>query len=168
MVQGEKIRNALLEIERMRIEIMGLSEMSWPDASYCDIEGYRVYYSRSTQGKYEHGVGFIVNKDVVGNVTNFAPLNERSILLQLNKLPVNTNIIQVYALTSDHSEEIVEEFYTKMENLIKKLPKQELLILIGDLNTKIGKGSAGKHTGTHELGIRNERADTLSTFAART
>lgn len=166
MAQAGKVQNALMEMKRLGIEIMGVSEMRWPNSNCCDIEDCRVYYSGSTSGKYIHGVGVVVNKDVARHVSNFVPVNERIMLLQLNAKPVNTNIIQVYAPTSDHSDEEVEEFYSQIEDLIKKLPKHELLILMGDFNAKVGKGKEGKHIGPCGLGVRNARGETLSMFAS--
>lgn len=77
-----------------------------------------------------------------------------------------TNIIQMYEPTSDRSEQEVEEFYSQIKNLIKKLPKQELLIRIGDFNTKVGKGQEGKYIGLHGLSVRNGKGETPSVFAS--
>lgn len=166
MAQAGKIQNALREMKILDIEIMGVSEMRWPGSSYCSIENYRTYYSGKDDGRHEHGVGLIVNKEAARHVTNFVPVNERVILLQLNASPININIIQVYAPTSDHSEDEVEEFYSQIKDLIKKLPKQEMLILMGDFNAKVGKGREGKHIGPYGLGVRNGRGETLSVFAS--
>jgi len=118
-------------MERMRISTMGVSEMRWPDSSYYDVHGHRVYYSGSMNGKYEHGVGMLVHKSVVKHVRNFVPVNDRILLIQINAVPVNTNIIQVYAPTTDHSDEEIQEFYDQIHSTINNLPKQQLLILMG-------------------------------------
>uniref|UniRef100_A0A8D8Q762 Craniofacial development protein 2 n=1 Tax=Cacopsylla melanoneura TaxID=428564 RepID=A0A8D8Q762_9HEMI len=166
MSQTGKIQCAIKEMERMNISIMGISEMRWPDASYCDIERHRVYFSGSTNGKLEYGVGIIVHKDIVKHVSNFVPVNDRIMLLQINSSPVNTNIIQAYAPTTDHSDEEVQLMYDQIQNILKKLPKHELNIVMGDFNAKVGKGRDGTHIGSHGLGERNDRGDILSTFAA--
>lgn len=165
MAQAGKIQCALQEMDRMHIEIMGVSEMRWPNASYCDIDEYRVYYSGSTNNRYENGVGIIVHQNVSRSVTNFVPVNERIILLQISATPVNMNIVQVYAPTTDHSDEEIIEFYSEINNVIKNLPKHEMLILLGDFNAKIGRGKEGSHIGPYGLGDRNERGDLLSLFA---
>lgn len=62
MVQAGKNQSTLKEMERMKISIMGVSEMRWLDSSYCDIDGHRVYYSGPMNSKYEHGVGILVHR----------------------------------------------------------------------------------------------------------
>lgn len=42
-------------------------------------------------------------------------------------------------ICTDQSEEKVEEFDSQIENLFKKLPSKEILILMGDFNAKIDK-----------------------------
>jgi len=48
---------------------------------------------------------------------------------------------------------------------MKKLPKQEIIILMGDFITKIYKGREGKHIEPHGLGVRKEN---LNVFASVT
>lgn len=95
-------------------------------------------------------------------MTNIWVYIESSFLLVTHITSKHT--IQVYAPTS---EEEVDEFYSQIKTLIKKLPKQKLLILVGDFNTKIGKGRGGKHIGPHRLGARYVRGQTLSIFGTR-
>ena len=87
-------------------------------------------------------------------------------LLQINAIPVPINIIQVYAPTTEQDEEEVEYLYQKISELLKKLPKQELTVIMGDFNAKVGKGSTGNHIGPYGLGERNERGERLSIFAS--
>lgn len=165
MAQAGKINNAIQEMERMDIKIMGVSEMRWPGSGSCDISEHRVYYSGTSNGQYQSGVGCIVAKTVAECVTNFVPVSERVMLLQINALPVQLNIIQVYAPTTDHSDEEVAEFYTQITGILQQLPKKELTIIMGDFNAKIGRGAEGDIIGHYGLGERNERGEQLSEFA---
>lgn len=164
MAQTGKIQNAIKEMERLKIRILGISEMRWPNANYCDIEEHRVYYS-GCPVKYEYGVGIIMHKSVAQNVSNFVPVNERIMLIQLKAIPANVNIIQVYAPTSEHEEEDINNFYNELNTLIKKIPKRELLIIMGDFNAKVGRGRSGNHIGPHGLGERNACGEKLCTLA---
>lgn len=57
MAQAGKIDNAIQEMKRMKIEIMSISEMRWPGSWDIEKEGYRIFYSGSTEGRFERGVG---------------------------------------------------------------------------------------------------------------
>lgn len=165
MAQAGKINNAIQEMERLEIKIMGISEMRWPGSNYCDINKHRVYYSGTSNGQHQYGVGVIVCKAVAESVTNFIPVSERIMLLQINAKPTQINIIQVYAPTTDHTDEEVEEFYSQIIDILEKLPKQDLNIVMGDFNSKIGKGREGDFIGPYGLGERNDRGNLLSIFA---
>lgn len=136
MAQARKIECAIKELERMKISIMGVSEMRWTDLSYYDVDEHRVYYSGSMNDKYKNGVEMLVHRSVVKYVRNFVPVNDRILLIQINASPVNTNIIQVYAPTTDHSDEEMQEFYNQIHNTIKNLSKHELLHINGRYQRK--------------------------------
>lgn len=161
-----RIENAVLEMERMGVKIMGLSEVRWPGAGYYDAGKYEMYYSSGDGGKHRNGVGVIVCRSVRECVTGFVPISERIMLLRIGASPMPMNIIQVYAPTSEYGEEEVKEFYSQIEEVKKKLPKREMTIVMGDFNAKIGKGRDGECVGPYGLGKRNKRGDQLSLFAS--
>ena len=69
-------------------------------------------------------------------------------------------IIQVYAPTSDHEDQEVEELYEQIENTLKKVPKIDLIIIQGDFNAKIGPDAYDVWPGTvgrYGVGETNDR-----------
>ena len=48
-------------------------------------------------------------------------------------------VVQVYAPTSDHSDEELEEFYASVQSALKKVDKRDIKIVLGDFNAKVGK-----------------------------
>ena len=71
----------------------------------------------------------------------------------------NLSIISVHAPTEEKTDEEKEKFYEDLQIVQNKIPKQDIVIILGDLNTKIGKEDvyqnvAGKHT-LHEISNRN-------------
>uniref|UniRef100_A0AAR5NZ92 Endonuclease/exonuclease/phosphatase domain-containing protein n=1 Tax=Dendroctonus ponderosae TaxID=77166 RepID=A0AAR5NZ92_DENPD len=138
LAQFGKAHNAINEMERLKIHILGISEMRGPGSNFFDINDHRIYYSRTTNGKHEYGVGVIINKTIATYVTNFIPISERIMLLQIQTTPANINVIQVYAPTCQSDEDEIKEFYSQIIEVLK-LPKQDLAIIMGDWNAKIGK-----------------------------
>lgn len=95
------------------------------------------YYSGTTNNEHKYGVGIVVSKNVAMCVTNFVPISERLLLLQIEAKPARINIIQVYAPTRDHSEEEVEQFYENIKAVLRKLPKQDVNMVMRDFNAKV-------------------------------
>ena len=69
------------------------------------------------------------------------------------------------ASITNNSEEEVEEFYAQITALLRKLPKQDLTIVMRDFNAKMGKERMGEHTESWGLGEKNGREELLRVFA---
>ncbi len=76
-------------------------------------------------------------------------------------------MIQLYAPTSDSTEEEVEIFYWQLEHIIEELPKKDVKIMIGDWHAKVGTDNVGweQVMGCHGYGKRNDRGERLLEFA---
>ena len=70
-------------------------------------------------------------------------------------------IIQVYAPTSDSTYEEIETFYETLDIAKKQSGSQDLRIIMGDLNAKVGKQQNDDEgvVGRFGLGERNERGE---------
>ncbi len=113
------------------------------------------------------GVGFLVNKNIKDRVVQFEGESSRVAMLTLR---VNNRyqlqVIQVYAPTTSHSDEEVEELYEEIARTMEK-DKSHFKIIMGDFNAKVGphQQSDGIAVGKHGLGDRNERGTRLVQFA---
>ena len=67
--------------------------------------------------------------------------------------PFSITVIQVYAPTSNAEETEAEWFYEDLQDLLELTPKEKVLFLIGDLNTKIGSQEIPLITGKFGLGV---------------
>ena len=75
--------------------------------------------------------------------------------------PVNINIIQVYAHTSDAPDEDKQLFYEALNKAFSTCKSLEVRIAMGDFNAKVGKHSEPGVTGVYGLGTKNEQGEIL-------
>ena len=59
--------------------------------------------------------------------------------VRLRASPFNITIIQVYAPTSSYDDSDVDEFYRELQSLVDQTPKQDILVVQGDWNAKVGE-----------------------------
>ena len=71
-------------------------------------------------------------------------------------------VIQVYALTSNAEE--AERFYEDLQDLLELTPKKDILFIIGDWNTKVGRQELPGVTGKFGLGRQNKADWRLTEF----
>ena len=100
-----------------------------------------------------HGMGFAIRSTLASKLPE-APvgLNERIMFL---RIPLTRNryatLISCYAPTLTSSEEIKDQFYEQLDNLLASIPRHEKIILLGDFNARVGKnhtiwqGIIGRH-----------------------
>ena len=67
--------------------------------------------------------------------------------------PFGITVIEAYAPTSNAEEAEVERYY---EDLLELRPKKDVLLIIGDWNTKVGSQETPGVTGKFGLGVQNE------------
>ncbi|XP_072022944.1 craniofacial development protein 2-like [Amphiura filiformis] len=134
-----KLEELSHELDRYQWNIIGLSEARWKfHGEMCTDEGHKLYYSGS-ELKHEHGVGFIIHKDTVNAVMGCKPVSERLITLRLRASPFNITIIQVYAPTTSHGDDELESLYSQTQTLVDETPKKDILVVMGDWNSKVGE-----------------------------
>ena len=98
---------------------------------------------------------------------NFNPINERVATIRLHATPFNVTIIQVYAPTTDHSDEEIENVYNILQSTISEIDKRDIIVIQGDWNAKIGKDASlywGHISGKYCNENTNEREQILLEF----
>ncbi|KAJ8046066.1 Craniofacial development protein 2 [Holothuria leucospilota] len=125
-----------------KIQILGLSEGRWLNSRQLIKEGYVIYFSGNDK-HHVNGVGILVEKKLARSVQGYWPISDRVMMAKMNTRPFNIVIIQVYAPTSAHSIEEIEKFYEEISKALDQVPSQDMLVVMGDLNAKIGQGEDG-------------------------
>ncbi|VDP29660.1 unnamed protein product [Schistosoma margrebowiei] len=78
------------------------------------------------------------------------------------------NVIQCYAPTNDYNEDAKDQFYSRLQSIVEKCPTKDLIILMGDLNAKVGMDNTGYKDimGRHGPGERNENGKRFPNLCA--
>ena len=76
-------------------------------------------------------VGFLVHMSITKSVMGCRPISSRLIFIRLRADPFNITVMQVYARTTDYSDDQVEDFYSQLQRIIDQAPKNDILSVIG-------------------------------------
>ncbi|VDL66817.1 unnamed protein product [Nippostrongylus brasiliensis] len=116
--------------------------------------------AQSTSG----GVGFIVAPGFAKYITSVTFHSHRLGVLTATTSKGMVSIIQAYAPTADSSEELHEEFYEELQDLIRS-QKSNCIIVGGDFNARIGPRRPGERfIGPNSAEIRNDTGEMLANF----
>ena len=158
LYQTGKKANVEREMERMNLQVLGLSEVRWPGVGVNPTASGGTFIYSGGQNA-EKGVGVMLSKFIKPCLIGYWAISERVLLVRLKGAPFNICIIQVYAPTSEHDEEEVDQFYQELDQARQQCKEHEVIMVIGDLNAKVGQGRTADIVGPHGLGRRNDRGD---------
>ncbi|KAF7247697.1 Craniofacial development protein 2, partial [Varanus komodoensis] len=102
---------------------------------------------------WSYDVGTCIEEDELEQDTGSQPSMSK---------PFNITVVQVYVLTTDAEEAEVDQFYEGLQHLLELTPKNDVSIIMGDWNAKVG---SQKITGiTGRFGVQNEARQRLAEF----
>ena len=105
------------------------------------------------------GVAIWIHKKIAKVMTGYEPVNDRVLKIRFNAKPRNVTMIQAYSPTTTASEEKVNKFYRDLHETVSKSPRQDILLMMGDFNAKVGNEVNGANggLGMHEANEAGER-----------
>lgn len=159
-----KLAEVAEEVLKYRFEIVALQEIRWQGSGRMDKREYTLLYSGPVTR-----TGFIISRSMREHLLEFDPVNERICKMRIKGKFRNVSLLSVHAPTEEKSDDEKESFYEDLERECNKIQNYDQLIILGDLNAKIGreeelKTIAGKHT-IHQSTSGNGWM--LAEFAAR-
>ena len=167
-------RTALVtrELKRYDIDIAALSETRFLDAGQLtEVEsGYTVYWS-GRKSERKAGVGFAIKTSLATKLESQPRgINDRIMVMRLPLAEnVHVTLVSVYAPTMTNPDEAKEAFYQQLDDVIRSVPGNEKLIILGDLNARVGTDDASwaNIIGKHGIGKENSNGKLLLSLCAR-
>jgi exonuclease III len=86
------------EMNRIGIDILGISKMKWIGSGHFRSTNYTVLYSGHSTHK-KNGVGMIITNQMWQSLRGYKAVNDRTMCIRLEASPVNITCVQVYAPT---------------------------------------------------------------------
>jgi hypothetical protein len=124
------------------------------------LRHYIIINSGSKENNY--GTGFMVSKGIIQNLICYKTENERICTVRMRGRFFNTTFISIHAPTQETEEDIKDQFYERLERTYDEIPRNDIKIILGDFNAKIGKevmyrpaiGTHSRHETSNENGRR--------------
>ena len=137
---------------RVRINVLGISELKWTGMGEFNSNDHYFYYGGQASLR-RNAVAIMVNKRVQNAVAGSNLQKYRRISVSFQGKPFNITVIQVCARRSNNEKAEVEWFYEDIQDLLELTPKRDILFIIGDWNAEVGSQETSGLTGKFGLGI---------------
>ncbi|XP_063594922.1 craniofacial development protein 2-like [Penaeus indicus] len=138
-------RTALVarELARFKVDIAALSETRLVDKGQLTEtgSGYTFFWSgRNIKERRESGVGFAIKTTPVPKLPSIPEgLSDRLMKMQLPlRHKTKATLISAYAPTMTNPDEVKNRFYEEFDCLISSVPQSEKLLVLGDVNARVG------------------------------
>uniref|UniRef100_A0A3P9H430 Endonuclease/exonuclease/phosphatase domain-containing protein n=1 Tax=Oryzias latipes TaxID=8090 RepID=A0A3P9H430_ORYLA len=167
MYQTGKLAQVTSEMPRYNLHILGVSETRWiGSGKVITSTGETLLYSGREDSKHQEGVAIILKKGAEKSLIEWKPVNSRLIKIRMRGSHMNMTIIQCYSPTNDSEVEAKDSFYEQLDTEVKLTPRHDVLIIMGDLNAKVGKDNSNNERamGEHGCGTMNENGERLIDF----
>ncbi|XP_068739553.1 craniofacial development protein 2-like [Montipora capricornis] len=144
MFETGKAGQVAKEMKRYEIDILGISECRWRGS-----------------GKSKLNTG-----EAARCLMEWTPESSRIIRARFYSKYRKLTLIHAYSPTNDASIESKDDFYEQLEGTVQKCNRNDILLITGDLNAKVGKGTPEEREvlGQHGTGDRNENGERLCEF----
>ena len=152
------------ELRYTNWNIIGLSKIKRTGEDLINLRSGNVFYFVNKSNTSE-GVGFLVNKKWARQTMATVAISARVAYMVVNITQrYQLKLIQVYAPTTTHTNEEVEEMYDKVARAMEE-NRTHFQIVCEDFNAKVGERRKGETClGTHWVEDGNERGQMLLIF----
>ena len=138
MLKPGRMKEIMEEIGKAKVDVVTLQEIQWQGQGRIDKKDFTLFYSGPKERTGQYRTGFIISSKMRKSFLSFEPLSDRLCKLRLQGHFRNITLISTYAPTEDSPDATEDEYYDQLSQQCEKACKYDILILLRDLNAKIG------------------------------
>jgi exonuclease III len=137
------------QLKKYRIQIAALSETCMYDSGVKLVSDYTMIYSgvsHDNKTRKAHGVAICLDQTATkvwkDSGSEWEPISERIIKIRLLCAPIHITVIAVYSPVNPVTKQMGDEsdkFYADLQDTINNVSTNDMLIIMGDLNARVGK-----------------------------
>jgi len=153
------------EMRKYDINVLGISECRWAGFGQMRVQtGETLLYSGRDDDAHLSGVAMFLSRKAASCLISWSPVNDRIITARFNSRYIRTSIVQVYAPTNNAEEKAKDVFYEQVQKVLDKIPKHDIVILMGDWNAKVRDQQDGEEGVVGHHGLYGERSENGQRF----
>ena len=154
-------------MKRRQLLVMEVQETKWKGDRAVDLgEGFKMLHARG-DGK-TNGVRVIMNEEYSKEVIRVERWGGRIIAVWILVGDQMMCILSVYAPQTGRMQEGKEAFQSNLEEIIRHVEPETVLVVAGDMNAHVGKRQNSEETvGKYGWGTRNRERQDLVEMLAR-
>ena len=164
MYETSKTAQVTNEMQNCNLDILGISECRWLGSGKVTINSCQTILYSGHKDKHQSGVAIIISREKIKTLSEWDPISDRLIRARFNSKYCKLTILLCYAPTNEADDEVKDDFYEQLQTAISKVPLDDMLLLLGDMNVKVDNTGCERVMGKHGCGTRNDNGERLVDF----
>ncbi len=139
LYQTGKLAQTVDEMHNHNLCMLAVTEARWTKSGKQGLtSGDQILWSGRSDDIHQEGVALLINKRASNTLLKWQPISERLLYAQFDSRYARMSVVVAYAPTEDAEEEVKDSFYESLQTIIDTIPKHDVLLVLGDMNAKIG------------------------------
>jgi hypothetical protein len=156
------------ELESHKIDICGVSETKKKGQGITKYPNYILIYSgKEKSGRAHSGVGLLLRDIYEQYIDHIEYINHRIVKVTIILSNTKIHLISTYAPDISRPREETDEFYEHLQATIENVPTTQGIIILGDLNARLGNQKLDGLKQICNEAIFNDNGEKLIDFCAR-
>ena len=170
MYETGKLHAVEGEFEKYGLAILGITEARRKGTGKRKLRnGKLLLYSGKEEGEaHQSGVALMLSRQASNSLIDWEGHGDRILRASFrsSRQRLHLDVILVYAPTNEAEEETKEQFYARLTAVLDQRPRRNMVIVMGDLNAKVGDDNEGYETvmGKEGLGDMNDNGERFADF----
>ncbi|PVD22304.1 hypothetical protein C0Q70_18113 [Pomacea canaliculata] len=155
------------EFDNYNLDILGVSEVRWTGTGKRRLaSGHTILFSGRSDAQHSEGVALLLNKKTEKALLEWKPYGPRLLRARFHSKYTKLTVLACYAPTNDSEAEDKDAFYDQLQAASESVPAHDMLLIIGDLNAKVGSDNTCREhvMGKHGIGTINDNGERLADF----
>lgn len=134
------MKDIIREINKRDLHIVTLTETKRKGSGLEECGNFvHIYTGVPKEERAAKGVSMLIHKTLKNKITNWEAVNDRIISVNLNHRGHKITAIGIYAPTNDADATVKDDFFGCLDDILTSTGNQREVILMGDLNSRVGK-----------------------------
>ena len=167
LYQTGRMPQLVKEFDNYNLDILGVSEVRWTGTGKRRLaSGHTIVFSGRSDVQHSEGVALLLSRKTEKALLEWKPFGSRLLKARFHSKYTTLSVLVCYAPNEDANAEVKDAFYDQLQTAVESVHAHDMLLILGDLNAKVGSDNTGREhvMGKHGIGTINDNGERLADF----